>query len=383
MTTIASVQVYVLTSDLEQPFRIWGGPATRRDSVVVRIETADGAVGWGECVCHGTQRGDTAKAFIEGVYRPLLIGRSPFEIDVLWELMYNTTRPYGGGAAVHALSGVDVALWDLQGRILGRPVHELLGGAHRSELIPYATGFYRVEGRTYPEAAVEEARRHVVDGFTSFKVKIGYGIADDLAVISAIRDAVGPDVLIAVDANCAYDAPTARRLLLEMEPLKVHFFEEPLKADDIEGYKTLRGTTGTFIATGENLFGKFDFARWISEGAVDIYQPDVCSAGGPTELRKIAAIAQAHNATVIPHVWGTGIGLAAAIQVTATLPPTARAFQFTGQPTLELDRSAHPFRESIIGDTIRLEDGVVKVPTGPGLGIDVDTDVVAEYAQTP
>lgn len=381
MTKIADVKAYLLRSDLEEPFRTWGGPTTRRDSVVVRIETDDGAVGWGECVCHGSQRGDTAHAFIDSVYAPLLIGRSPFEIDVLWELMYNTARPYGGGAAINAMSGVDVALWDLQGRILGRPVHELLGGAHRTELVPYATGFYRMEGREYPQEAVEEAKRHVAKGFTGFKIKVGYGIAEDLKVISAVREAVGPDIFIAIDANCAYDAPTARRLLLEMDPLKVHFFEEPLKADDIEGYKTLRGTTGTFIASGENLFGKFDFARWIDAGALDVYQPDVCSAGGPTELRKISALAQAHNAMVVPHVWGTGIGLAAALHVVSTLPPTSRAFEYTGQPSLEFDQSAHPFRESIIGDTIHLEDGIVKVPTGPGLGIEIDVDVIAEYAQ--
>lgn len=380
---IVDVKAHLLMSDLEDPFYTWGQSTTRRDSVVVRIETSDGAVGWGECVCHGSQRGETAQAFIEHVYAPLLIGRSPFEIDVLWELMFNTARPYGGGAAINAMSGVDVALWDLQGRILGRPVHELLGGAYRSELIPYATGFYREAGRTYPEEAVAEATRHIARGFTGFKVKVGYGIDDDLRVLSAIRDAVGPDVFIAIDANCAYDAPTARRLLLEMEPLKIHFFEEPLKADDLEGYRTLRGTTSTFIASGENLFGKFDFARWMQAGALDVYQPDVCSAGGPTEMRKISAIAQAHNAMVVPHVWGTGIGLAAALQVISTLPPTSRAYEYLGQPNLEFDQSAHPFREAIIGDTIRLENGVVRVPQGPGLGIEVDTDVIAEYAQRP
>lgn len=300
---------------------------------------------------------------------------------MIWEEMYNLTRPFGGGAAVNAISGVDIALWDVIGRALKQPIHKLIGGAFRTELVPYATGFYRVDGKSYPEEAIAEAKRHLAKGFKAFKLKTGFGVKADLEYIYAIREAVGPDVRIAMDANCAYDAATARRILLESQDAKIHFFEEPLIAEDIEGYKMLRNLTSTYIASGENTFGKIGYRHWIAGGALDILQPDLCSAGGFTECKKIAAMAQAYNTMLIPHVWGTGIGMAAALQFIASIPAAPLSFNSAEEPMLEYDQSAHPFRDNLINHAIVMSNGKLRVPTEPGLGVNVNRDVIEQYKQ--
>ncbi len=351
---------------------------TERYSMVVEVQTDEGITGWGESVCHGAQPGQIAAAYIDSFIRPRLIGRDPFDVEVLWEEMFHGTRPFGGGGAVNAISGVDVALWDVIGRAVGRPIHQLIGGAFRTEVMPYATTFYRKKGKEYPKAYVEEAKELIEQGFRAFKLKVGYGVEKDAEYIFALREAIGPDKFLAVDANCAYDVPVTRQLLLETESAKLHFFEEPLKTDDIEGYRQLRNLTRTSLACGENLFSKYDFRRWAAEGAVDILQPDVCSAGGITETKKIAAIAQAYGIRVVHHVWGTGIGLAAALQFIASLPSNCLS-SFVQEPMLEYDRSPHPFRDQLINGAIRMENGVVKVPMKPGIGVDVNIDAVKEY----
>jgi D-galactarolactone cycloisomerase len=308
----------------------------------------------------------------------MLAGRDPFDVEVLWEEMYNRTRPFGGGAAVNAMSGIDIALWDVIGRSLGKPVHKLLGGTFRTEVIPYATGFYRRQGEVYPETGIEEAKRHLSEGFGAMKLKVGFGVEADLEYVHAVREAVGPDVHLMMDANCAYGVPAARRILLECQDAKVHFFEEPLAPEDLEGYKALKNLTTVYLAAGENVFGKIGYRRWISEGALDILQPDLCSSGGFTECKKIAAIAQAWNTAVVPHVWGTGIGLAASLQLIATLPPTPLSLN-PEEPRLEYDTSSHPFRDDLIYGAISMEDGKVAVPQRPGIGVEVDRGVLEHY----
>lgn len=377
---IVDVIAHVLSTPLEEPFAFSQGWVDKRSAMIVEVATDEGVTGWGESLCHGLQPPEIAASFVEYCFKPMLLGRDPFDVEVLWEEMYNRTRPFGGGAAVNAISGVDVALWDVMGRYLHQPVHRLLGGAFRSELTPYATGFYRLRGKKYPEAGAEEARRHLSEGFSAIKLKVGFGVEADIGYVHAVREAVGPEARIMMDANCAYDAPAARRVLLGCEDARIHFFEEPLAPEDLEGYRHLRGLTATYLAAGENLFGKTGFRRWISEGALDILQPDLVSSGGFTECKKIAAMAQAWNTTVVPHVWGTGVGLAASLQFIATLPPASLSLN-PGEPMLEYDRSSHPFREDLIGGAIRMMEGRVAVPQGPGIGVDVNRDVLDRYGR--
>ncbi|MBO2945462.1 mandelate racemase/muconate lactonizing enzyme family protein [Paenibacillus sp. F411] len=379
---ITDLRVHILTSPLDEPFYFSQGWVHQRSSVIVEIQTDEGITGWGECLCHGLQPPEIAGAFIRHAFAPLLIGRNPFDSDVLWEEMYNKSRPYGqGGAAVNAISGIDIALWDIKGKACGQPVSRLLGGMYRQEVMPYATGFYRTEKGRYPEDGVEEALRHKENGLRAMKLKIGFGIEEDLALISAVREAIGPDVRLMADANGAYNAGLARRLMLECREQKLYFLEELLAPEDQEGYLSIRHLTGTLIAAGENLFGKTGYRSWISQGALDILQPDLCSAGGFTECRKIAAMAQAWNTMVIPHVWGSGIGLAASLQFIATLAPAPLALA-PEEPMLEYDQSSHPFRAALIHNAITLQNGMVAIPTAPGLGVEINRDIIEQYGTT-
>ncbi|WP_040978399.1 mandelate racemase/muconate lactonizing enzyme family protein [Oceanobacillus jeddahense] len=375
---ISNITTHILSKPLDEPFSFSQGWVTKRSTVIIEIETNEGITGWGESLCHGLQPPEIAASFVNNCFKPLLLGRDPFDVEVLWEEMYNTTRPFGGGAAVNAISGVDIALWDVIGRVLNKPVSKLIGGTFRNEIKPYATGFYRKEGRSYPKAGVEEAKEHLSKGFDAFKLKTGFGVDDDIEYVTAIREAVGKKPKIMLDANCAYNSSQARRLLLELESADIFFFEEPLAPEDMEGYKEIKNLTKTYVAAGENLFGKIGYRHWISRKALDIIQPDLCSSGGFTECKKIAALAQAWNMSVVPHVWGSGIGLAASMQYIASLPSAPLSLN-AGEIYLEYDQSDHPFREDLIFNAIQMENGKVNISQNPGIGVEVNRDIIEEY----
>ncbi|MFR8178324.1 MAG: mandelate racemase/muconate lactonizing enzyme family protein [Christensenellales bacterium] len=302
-----------------------------RSSVIVEVITQDGESGFGECMCHGQQPPQIAAAFIENCYKPILLGRDIYDVEVLWEECYNRSRPFGQqGAAINALSGVDIAIWDSIGRHLGKPVSKIIGGNFRNRVRAYATGFYRRKNGVYPEDAIREAEGYIAKGFTGMKLKTGFGPETDIAYIRALRKAVGPNIRLMADFNCAYNQAVARRIILELEEEKLEFFEELLAPEDINGYAAIRNLTGSYIAAGENLFGKATYKLWLEKGALDIYQPDLCSSGGFTELKKIAAIAQAYNTMVIPHVWGSGVG-PCRVSAIYRKPADCTALAYTGR----------------------------------------------------
>lgn len=376
---IVDIKTHALSTPLDVPFAFSMGWVSRRSTMIVELITDADITGWGESLCHGLQPPDIAASIVHSALKPLLLGQDPQDVDVLWERMYNLTRPFGQkGAVPNAISAVDIALWDCLGRAAGKPIYKLLGGAYRTQVQPYATGFYRRAGVSYPADAIEEARRHMANGFRAMKLKIGFGVEEDIAYVRAVRDAIGPGPLLMVDANHAYNVGAARRILKAIEPARIHWFEEPISPEDIAGYKELKNLTDIYLAAGENEFTKFGFRDWISQRAVDILQPDLCSAGGFTECRKISALAQAWHMPVVPHVWASGIGLAASLQFIATLPPAPLALHPI-EPMLEYDQSAHPFRQDLIFGAIQMQDGMVRVPDGPGLGIEVDRTVLERY----
>jgi len=378
---ITDLKTHVLSTALDQPFTFSMGVVRRRSTMIVELTTDEGVTGWGESLCHGLQPPEIAATIVQFALKPIVVGQDPFDVDVLWERMYNLTRPYGQkGAVPNAMSAVDIAIWDCMGRALGKPVHKLLGGAYRHDVQPYATGFYRVDGKSYPADAVAEAKRHQANGFTAMKLKTGFGVEEDIDYIHGVRNGIGPGPKLMIDANHAYNVSSARRILKAIEPADIHWFEEPISPEDIDGYRELKTLTSIYLAAGENEFTKIGFREWIARRAVDILQPDLCSAGGFTECRKISALAQAWHMPIIPHVWASGIGLAAALQFIATLPPAPLALKPI-EPMLEYDQSAHPFRQDLIFGAIRMEQGRVRIPDGPGLGVDVNRDVIDRYKQ--
>lgn len=376
---IIDVKTHVLTSDLLEPFAFSMGWVTKRGTMVVEVITDEGITGWGESLCHGLQPPAIAEAIVQSALKPIVIGQDPFDVDVLWERMYNLTRPFGQkGAVPNAISAVDIAIWDCLGRAMNKPVCKLLGGAYRNEITPYATGFYRVKNKKYPEAAVEEAKLHLSKGFNAMKLKIGFGVEEDVRYIWKIREELGPNVRLMLDANHAYNVSSARKILKAVEDADIFWFEEPISPEDIDGYRELKNLTNIYMAAGENEFTKIGFREWVSRRAVDVLQPDLCSAGGFTECRKISALAQAWHMMLIPHVWGSGIGLAASLQFLATVPPAPLALNPI-EPMLEYDQSSHPFRQDLIFNAINIENGIVKIPDAPGIGVEINREIIERY----
>jgi D-galactarolactone cycloisomerase len=377
---VIEVKTHSLSSPVKEPYANSIGWVKRRSTVLVEVITDDGVTGWGEALCHGLQPPEVCASVVETALKPIILGQDPFDVEVLWEKMHHLTLSFGSkGTVPIAMSAVDVALWDCIGRALGKPVYKLLGGAYRTEVHPYATGFYRHAGLSYPEAAVAEARRHLNNGFRAMKLKIGFGIEEDTELILAVREAVGPKVTLMLDANCGYSVLSARRLMKAIEKADIYFFEEPISPEDIEGYQELKSLGQMFIATGENEYTRYGFRDWIARRAVDIIQPDLSVAGGFSECKKILALAQAFHVALLPHVWGSGVGLAAAMQFLAIVPPTPLSMKPI-EPMLEFDQSAHPFRQELIFNAIQNENGIVKVPDRPGIGVEINREILEKYS---
>jgi D-galactarolactone cycloisomerase len=348
----------------------------QRGSCIVEIETADGVVGWGEC--YGPSQ--VARAYIESQYGPRIIGRDAFDVEVIWEDLYNRIKDYGSkGMAISALSGIDIALWDIIGKVCGKPIHKLIGGAHRTEVQSYATGLYFIDMDRLIEEAVEEAQEYVAQGFTAIKMKIGLGSPKlDIERVRAVREAIGGDVRLMVDANHCFTVPAAIKLGRELEKLDVEWFEEPISPEDLDGYVEVTRALDMAVAGGENEFTRWGFRDIVTRKAMDIVQPDVCAAGGISECRKIATLAAAHGVECVPHAWGSAIGLAATLHFLAALPDQPPSFR-PMPPLLEFEQCENPFRDLLTVDPIVQVRGVVQIPTAPGLGIEVKRDVLDRY----
>jgi D-galactarolactone cycloisomerase len=374
---ITDVICHVLQSKVEQPFTsARGWLYTTRASCIVEVVTDAGITGWGECYGPAAVN----KTIIESQYRQRVIGRDPFDVEVVWEDLYNRIKDYGlTGMTIAALSGIDIALWDIMGRAVGKPIHKLIGGAHRTEVTAYATGLYFIDMDRLVEEAVEEAQDFAAQGFRAIKMKIGLGDPKlDLRRIRAVREAIGPDVKLAVDANHCFTVPQAIRLGRAMEELDILWFEEPISPEDHEGYVEVTRALDMAVAGGENDFTRWGFRDVIARKAMDIVQPDVCAAGGISECRKIAAMASAHGVECVPHAWGSAIGLAATVQFLAALPDTPPAFR-PMSPMLEFEQTPNPLRDHLALEPIVQRGGIVRVPDGPGLGIEVDREVLVRY----
>lgn len=374
---ITAIKAHVLSSPVEQPFTSSRGWLYKsRGTCLVEIETDEGITGWGEC--YGPSA--AARAFIDTQFAAQVIGRDPFDVEVIWEHLYNRIKDYGrSGMAIAAISGIDIALWDIVGKSCQKPVHKLIGGAFRTEVEAYATGMYFTDMERLTEEAVEEAQEYVALGFKAIKMKIGLGsIQRDFDRVKAVRDAIGPDVKLMVDANHAFSLPVAIRLGRRLQELDIEWFEEPISPEDIDGYIQITRALDMAIAGGENEYTRWGFRDAITRRAMDIVQPDVCAAGGITECKKIATMATAHGVECVPHAWGSAIGLAATLQFIAAIPdqpPSLVPYPIM----LEFEQTENPFRDDLARNPITQSGGIVKIPDGPGLGIEIDRSVIDKY----
>ena len=374
---IKKVTCHVVSAPVERPFTSSRGWLYKsRGSCIVEIETTDGITGWGEC--YGPAA--VARAYIETQFAPRIVGRDAFDVEVIWEDLYNRIKDYGGkGMAASALSGIDIALWDIIGKATGRPIHKLIGGAHRTEVTCYATGLYFIDMDRLIEEAVEEAQGYVAEGFTAVKMKIGLGDPKlDIRRVAAVREAVGDRIRLMVDANHCLTVPQAIRIGRELEALDIEWFEEPISPEDIDGYVEVTRALDMAVAGGENEMTRWGFRDIVVRKAMDIIQPDVCAAGGISECRKIATLAAAHGVECVPHAWGSVIGVAATLHFLAALPDQPPSFR-PMPPMFEFEQCENPFRDLLAKEPIVQQRGKIAIPTGAGLGIEIDRSVLDRY----
>jgi D-galactarolactone cycloisomerase len=372
---ITDVRAHVLEAKLSQPFSYSRAWYASRTSMIVEITTDEGLVGWGEC--YGPAR---INAAVVEAMKSLLIGEDALRSEWIWHEIYARFRDHGQkGSIIQGLSGIDIALWDLKGKYLSQPIHRLMGGPLRTQVQAYATGLYRRETGTPEAYLAEEAARYRDRGFSAVKLKVGYGVEEDARVTRAVRDAIGPSLGLMIDANHAYDAVAAIRLGRRVEELEIGWFEEPVPPEDVAGHREVRTALSIPVASGECEFTRFGFRELITTRAVDIVQPDTCSAGGLSECKKIADMAAAYGLRYAPHVWGSGIAIAAALQLLAVLPSFTPPSLNPLDPMLEFDCTEHPIRQAILSSPIEPVAGMVTVPDGPGLGIEVDRSAIEHF----
>lgn len=347
--------------------------------LLIRIETDNGLVGWSDvetlpaiaaaCV----KAGESGMGMLEGL-ASLVVGRDPFDVEAIWDDLFLGSAYYGRrGAALHAISGIDIALHDLIGKAIKQPVHKILGGARRPRIRAYASTLFR----NTPDAMRKACSDYLQKGFTA--IKFGWGCFGqdrklDEALIAAARKEIGPDVELLVDpgwkvSRSAADAIETAKMLASHG---VFWMEDFMHPEDYEGYRKVADAgTGVRVAAGEQEGTAWGFSRLIREGGVQVAQPDLSRCGGFTHARKIAWIARENSADVCPHAWLTDLLTAASLHFNATLPRSL---------FLEYNVSTNPMQRDIIANPVRLNpDGTMDVPQGPGLGIEINEQAVARY----
>jgi D-galactarolactone cycloisomerase len=378
---ITQVRAHVLRSALEQPFAFSQGWVSSRGATLVEVQTDEGVTGWGEALCQGLQPPEIAAAAINHALKDLALGHDPLQPEVLWHRMYHHTRDYGQkGAVVGAISGIDIALWDICGKARKEPVATLLGGMFRTKVEAYATGFYRIKGKGEAARLTKEFETHSANGFRALKIKLGFGVDDDLEVMRSLKNVLKKQEVM-IDTNHAYGVAEAIRLGRELEDMgwRLRWYEEPVVQEDLDGYAEVRRALATPIAGGENEYTLFGFRNLLASRGLDIAQPDICIAGGFTGCRHIVALAHAHGVQVNPHVWASAVGQAASLQLIAAIPPANHSL-FAKDILLEFDTSSHPFRNELTDYPLRQKEGWVEIPQKPGLGIEVSRDIIERYS---
>jgi D-galactarolactone cycloisomerase len=365
---ISEVLTHDLVYPVKHPYRnccsdwIHARPAT-----LVEVKTDNGLVGWGE------GDGNPSLSDIE----KHVIGQNPFDYEVIYDGLSNNGRNANA-------CGIEMALWDLMGKALDMPVYQLLGGARRKGVTAYASGFFKLQDADHVQSLADEARRCRDAGFQAVKMRIGFGGDQDERIVGAVREAIGEDIGLATDVNLGYDVQTAIEVGHRLAPYDLLWYEEPIAADQLDGYYEIRQELSVPIAGAEGLTGLRAFRDIVQSDAVDIIQPDISRAGGFSEGRRICALASANDVRVIPHMFGSAVRLAATLQWLATIPDDPA----TDDPAtadslpcyLELDVMENGLRTDLSITPFDLEDGMVTISDRPGLGIEIDREALREYS---
>ena len=384
---ITDVISHVLRYDLPEELGYSQQYYAKRSAHLVEVRTDEGLVGWGECFGPGNVA-LANKSIVERVIQPMILGRDPLDREVLWHEVYNLLRDHGQkGMPIQALSGVDIALWDLTGKITGLPLCKLLGGQHRARVAVYGYGMMlkREDLASHVSRFAEEAAAIKEAGFTATKMKLGLGPREDVKLAEAVRRGVGDGYPFMADANHCYTTSDAFYVGTALSELEAYWFEEPVAPEDHAGYRELRQKLKVNISGGEAEFTRWGWHHLLEGRCLDIAQPEVCALGGISEYLKVLVLAHTHFTPVVNHVWGSAVAVAANLHLLAAMPPLPGGLN-PREPLLEFDTTDNRFRDDLLLEPLDIQgqvkrnDGYVAIPNGAGLGIDPDRAFIEHYS---
>ena len=368
---ITNITACPLSFEIPEKFRVTLGigSAIKRDCVLVKVETDEGLVGWGES--HAGRAPGAVAQLVNTTLKSLAMGMDASDVVGVWHKIYTMQlASHGMGAACAiAMSGLDMALWDIRGKAVGWPVYKLLGGSGR--VIPAYAGGVAL-GYQPPEQLVEEASAVVERGYGALKLRLGDTPRDDIARVEAVREALGPELDILTDANTAYDLSDARSVMPALDAANVGWLEEPFPPHDHARYREARGFGRTPLAAGENHYTRFELQRVIEDATITIFQPDLSKTGGITEGMRIAAMVSGWKHSFNPHTSLTGLNVAASIHLLSSIDNAGY---------FEADLSRYnPLRDELCSwNATVAPDGTVKAPDKPGLGVEIDEGLLAKF----
>ena len=384
---ITSIKSHVLRYELEDELGYSQQYYKHRTAHLVEIETDEGITGWGECFGPGNIA-LANKFIVEKVIQPLIKGENPTNKEYIWHKVYNSLRDSGQkGMPIQALSGIDIALWDILSKKANLPLYQLLGGKCNNQIPVYGYGMMlqKKPVEQLIELFQKEAKEIKEKNFKAMKMKIGIGPKDDLKLVKAVREAIGDDYKLMVDANHAYNLSDALYVGKGLDEMNVYWFEEPVAPEHYEGYKELKKKLNTNIAGGEAEFTKYGWNQLIKNRCVDIAQPEVCGLGGITEYLKVSALAQSNFIPIINHVWGSALSIAVNLHLLTSMPDMPGGL-FPSKPMLEFDTtSKNKFITELaeekfsILDQVKNNNGFAKPLEGIGIGINPSKDFIKKY----
>ncbi|MBM2577842.1 mandelate racemase/muconate lactonizing enzyme family protein [Jannaschia sp. Os4] len=381
---ITRIQSHVLRCDMPETLGYSQQFYSQRTCHLVEVSTSEGLTGWGECFGPGNVARANAR-IVEDVIAPMMVGERALDRDRLWHRAYNLLRDHGQkGMPIQALSGIDIALWDVAGQAAGLPLCDLIGGRHRDAVGVYGYGMMLrpdMDAAAMADQFADEAAAIAGAGFAAVKMKVGLGVRDDVRLATAVADAV--DVPFMVDANHAYDVNDALEVGRALDDLGAYWFEEPVAPEDRDGYATLRRSLRTRIAGGEAEFTRWGWRDLIASGGLSIAQPEVCALGGVSEYLRVLALCHAHHLPVVNHVWGGAVAVACNLHLSASMPPLPGGLH-PRQPWLEFDTTENRFRDDLLEAPLDIQGqvartGTAAVPDGPGLGVAPDREFIAAH----
>lgn len=381
---ITAVRSHVLSHELPQELGYSQQFYRARSAHLVEVQTDAGLTGWGECFGPGNVA-LANRTIVERVIAPMVAGENPLDRERLWHKIYNLLRDHGQkGMPIQALSGVDIALWDIAAKAAGLPLYRLIGGRCRAEIPVYGYGLMLRRDKNLEQIFAEEAAAIEAQGFGAVKMKVGLGRETDVALAQAVRAALADSTRLMVDANHCYTAADALYVGRALEELGAYWFEEPVAPEDRAGYRRLRERLDLNIAGGEAEFTRWGWRDLLRAGSIDIAQPEVCGLGGISEYLKVLALAHSEFVPVVNHVWGSAVAVAVNLHLLTAMPDLPGGLH-PWTPLLEYDTTPNLFRDELsttplnLARQIRDNHGRVRAPESPGIGIEPAPNFLAKY----